>query len=64
MVQVPEQEKRWYTVGEFLAAHPGMFGISALYEALREKRMPSVKVGRKIMIPADALEQMLTNNNE
>ena len=62
MVQTQGQEKKWYTVDEFLAANPGMFGRSALYEALRDKRMPSVKVGRKILIPANALDQMLVNN--
>lgn len=63
MVQAQEQEKKWYTVDEFIAANPGMFGKNALYDALRQNRVPSVKVGRKILIPANALEQMLSNNN-
>ena len=62
MVQAPD--KQWYTVDEFLEAHKGRFGRSTLYEALRDKTIPSVRIGRRILIPGDALEKMLTGSGE
>ena len=56
MVQTPE---KWYTVDEFLEAHLDLFGRNTLYEALRTKQIPSVRVGRRILIPYDALSRML-----
>lgn len=51
--------KDWMTPAEFLAAHQGMIGRSALYEALRTGAIPSVRVGKKYLIPSDAFGRLL-----
>jgi len=60
---VQAQQKKWLTVDDFLAVHKGKFGRSTLYEALRAKTIPSVKIGRRILIPYDALEQILSKTS-
>ena len=64
MVQAPEKNPKWLTVDEFLEAHKGKFGRTTLYEALRDKSIPSVRVGRRILIPANAFEKMLPVTDE
>jgi excisionase family DNA binding protein len=49
----------WMTVPKFLEAHKGLISKNTLYEWLREGRVPHLKVGRKILLPPDALDRML-----
>ena len=49
----------WLTVAQFLELHTGQVGRNTVYERIRDKTIPSVRLGRKILIPADALERML-----
>ena len=51
--------QRWSTVNEFLDAHKGHIGRSSLYERLRDRSIPSIRIGRKILIPSDALDRLL-----
>jgi excisionase family DNA binding protein len=53
------ERRQWLTVNEFLEAFKGQVGRSSLYEHLRDGSLPSVRIGRKILIPADALDRLL-----
>lgn len=53
------KEIQWLTVKDFLIKHRGIVGRSAVYERLHDGSLPSIRLGRKILIPADALERVL-----
>ena len=50
-------DQRYQTVPEFLKAHPYL-GKNLVYEQIREGKIPSIKVGGKILVPSDALDQL------
>lgn len=39
-------------------------GRNLVYEEIRRGRLPHVRLGRKILIPIDALERMLASQEE
>ncbi len=43
----------------FLRENPGVIGRTLLYEAIRRGEVPHVRVGRRILLPRDALDRML-----
>ena len=47
------------TVSVKEAAHLLGIGRSAAYEAVRSGEIPSIKIGRRILIPMRAIERML-----
>jgi excisionase family DNA binding protein len=49
----------WTTVPRFLEAHKGLISKNTMHEWIREGRVPHLKVGRKILLPEDALDRML-----
>ena len=55
-----ESERAWLTVDEFKSATK--LGRTLIYEAIRRGELPSVRIGRRILIPADALDQLLKQN--
>lgn len=44
--------------------HPGVIGRTLLYEAIRRGEIPHVRVGRRILVPSDALDRMLAAQQE
>ncbi len=50
-------EKRTYTVPE--AAEALGIGRSAAYEAARTGQLPTIRIGKRILVPVAALERML-----
>ena len=50
--------REWLTIKEFRVRFP-QFGANLTYEAVRRGELPSIKVGGKILIPSDALDQLL-----
>ncbi len=61
------QPQEWHKPESFLReARQRGFEISRglLYDALRRGLIPSVRIGRKILIPADALDRMLSRSTE
>ncbi len=52
-------ERRVVTVNETAV----MLGISrgAAYEAVRRKEIPTIRIGRRLLVPLAALERMLGN---
>ena len=51
----------YLTPTQFLAANPGKIGRNLLYNELNAGKIPHIKVGRRILIPEDAWDQMLAN---
>ena len=50
----------WLTVAEFVAKFNGRVIRNFVYERIREGSIPSVRIGRKILIPSDALDRLMT----
>jgi excisionase family DNA binding protein len=48
---------KYLTVSEFLATGVPL-GRGALYTLLRKNGIPSIRLGKKFLIPEDALERM------
>ena len=58
MSNTQANEKLVYSVEEVAT----LLGLSKnpVYDAIREKTIPSIKIGRRILIPRAALEKMLS----
>lgn len=54
---VSETEKRTYTIVE--AARLLGIGRTVCYEAARQGQIPTIKVGRRLLVPKVALDRML-----
>lgn len=48
----------WLTIKEFVARHQGRVSAWNVGESVRQKRIPHVRVGRRVLIPANALDLM------
>ena len=57
---VQSRDIEWRSPREFLVRHKGRFGRNTLYDWLAEDKLPHIQINRKILIPADAFERMLT----
>ena len=53
---------KWLTVNEFLELQQGRIGRSSLYERIRTSEIAHIRVGKKILIPADALDRLLVTS--
>ena len=51
------EERTWLTVREFRERHH--LSKNLVYDAVRENCLPYAKIGSKIMIPSDALDQLV-----
>jgi excisionase family DNA binding protein len=52
-------EVQWATVPEFLRLHKGLVSKNTFYDWIREGRVPHLQLGRKILVPLNALDRML-----
>ena len=50
----------WLTPRQFLQRHSSVHR-SWLYEHLRDGSLPHIRLGRKILLPADAWDRLLTS---
>ena len=48
----------WLTIAEFMKSYP-CFGRSFVYSNIDKGNIPALKIGGKILIPADVLDRML-----
>lgn len=51
----------WLTVEEF--RQQSRLGRNTVYNAIRANHLPHVRVGRRILIPADSLERLMKEAN-
>ena len=49
---------KWLTIAEFMSSYP-LFSRTFVYSNINNGRIPAVKIGGKILIPANVLDQML-----
>jgi excisionase family DNA binding protein len=49
----------YLTPMEFLEVNAGKIGRNLLYDEIKAGRIPHIRVGRRILIPEDAWDQML-----
>jgi excisionase family DNA binding protein len=54
----------WTTVPKFLEKHRGLVSKNTLHDWIRRGKVPHVKCGRKILLPANALDRMLAGAGE
>ena len=55
------RDHEWLTVREFTERYK--LGKNLVYESVRDSRIPSIRVGGKILIPSDALDRLLEDRN-
>ena len=58
MVQENTREVQWVPSKEWLDIHKGVIGRSTFYEGIARNEIPHIRVGRKILVRADALDLM------
>ena len=51
----------WLTVEEF--RQQSRLGRNTVYNAIRANQIPHVRVGRRVLIPADSLERLMKKAN-
>ena len=51
----------WLTVEEF--RQQSRIGRNTVYYAIRTNQIPHVRVGRRVLIPADSLERLMKKAN-
>ena len=57
-------DRRWYSPEEFLreARRQGAaVSRGVIYEGARTGRLPHIRIGKRILIPSDALDRMLAD---
>ena len=57
--EMPASQQKFITVREFVAALGGRVSKNTVYAAINRGEIPCVFVGRRRLIPEDALTQML-----
>ena len=60
---MPDIQQNFLTVSEFLEALGGRLSKNTVYSAINRGEIPCVFVGRRRLIPEDALTQMLQSQN-
>ena len=55
-----DQQRRVYTMNELVAMLEGKLGRTSIYEAVRRGDIPSLKIGSRYLIPAKALDALLS----
>ncbi len=55
------EDRRTYTVDE--AAEILGIGRNSAYEAIRRGQIPTLRFGRRVVVPREALEQLLRNTD-
>lgn len=58
---IPTEQRKTYTVPE-AAAVLGI-GRTAAYEAVRSGKIPTLRIGKRLLVPRAALERLLENPN-
>ena len=57
MIIEPSPKREWLTVPEWRSRHP-FLGKNKVYLAVRDGTLMSVKIGGKILIASDALDEL------
>ena len=49
---------KWLTIAEFMTSYP-LFSRTFLYSNIKNGKIPALKIGGKILIPDNVLDEML-----
>ena len=55
---VDNEEREWMTVKSFHERHPEVGGRNFIYEKARTGELASIRLGSRILIASDALDQL------
>ncbi len=47
----------------FLERYKGVIGRNLFYELIAQRKLPHVRIGRKILVPSDAFERMMEQSD-
>ena len=61
--EMPANQQKFITVREFIEALGGRVSKNTVYSAINRGEIPCVFIGRRRLIPEDALTQMLKPQN-
>ena len=59
----PEDKGQFITVKEFLEGLDGRLGRNTVYQAIVSGEIPSVRVGKRILLPKNVLQLMLEKSD-
>ena len=60
---MPRDATDWIPAPEFLKRFP-LVSKNTFYAAIKDGTLPSIRLGRKLFLPADALDQLLESATE
>lgn len=59
-----DQQLSYLTVKELLVSLTGRLSRNTVYSAIAAGTIPSVRIGRRILVPSDALDRILEEQRE
>ena len=60
---MPRDVSQWIPAPAFLKRYP-LVSKNVFYAAIKNGKLPHIKLGRKIFLPVDALDQLLAGDAE
>lgn len=58
------EEQKYFTIQEVIQKYSPMFTMWSLSKLIREKKIKTIKIGRRIFISKDAVEEFITKQEE
>ncbi len=59
-----EENKKYFTIQETIKTYTPMFTMWSLSKLIREKKIKTIKIGRRIFISKDAIEEFISKQEE
>ena len=59
-----EENKKYFTIRETIKTYTPMFTMWSLSKLIREKKIKTIKIGRRIFISKDAIEEFISKQEE
>ena len=59
-----EEEKKYYTIQDVIQTYSPMFTMWSLSKLIREKKIKTIKIGRRIFISKEAVEEFINKQEE
>ena len=59
-----EEDKKYFTIQETIKTYTPMFTMWSLSKLIREKKIKTIKIGRRIFISKDAIEEFISKQEE
>lgn len=59
-----EEEQKYFTIQDTIQKYSPMFTMWSLSKLIREKKIKTIKIGRRIFISKDAVEEFITKQEE